>query len=444
MLRVSFKTLGCKLNKAETSLLIRKFLAGGAKIVQFGQKCEIVVIHSCAVTGSAVRDSIRIARSVKRMFCPPPLTVIIGCAVSLYGESLKKITQADIVLDNSDKMQLLEILKLKYPYFFFCRHETVDNGLKELFLNNILHTRAFVKIQDGCNFCCSYCIIPALRGLPRSIPSEVIINECKFLAEKGIKEIVLTGINIGLYRDGSIRLPELLDRLNSIDGIERIRLSSLELSTVERYIVDFIASSEKMARYLHIPLQSGDDNLLKCMGRRYTVEDYFSFVEYAQSKLDKFGLGTDLIVGLPGEDDVSFETTYNVVKKLPFTNIHVFKFDPRPGTKAERMEKRVSEKIKKERSHIIRTLAEEKKRFFAQSFVGKNVNVLVEQVKSFASGWTSEYVRAYVVPKGNVAVNTMLEVKCVDVDGFNLVCRDVLSGDSRMSESVTNIAGMTT
>ena len=258
-------------------------------------------------------------------------------------------------------------------------------------------TRALVKVQDGCDFRCSYCIVPHTRGNPVSRPAGEVLDEVKRLAADGYREVVLTGANLGCYADGARRLPELVREVESIDGIARIRLTSIEFTTTEREIIALMAASAKLCRTLHLPLQSGDDDTLRRMGRRYTVADYRAVVDYALSLMPHVGLGTDLIVGTPGETPRAHANTMALVRDLPFSNLHVFTYSPRPHTLAATEPDQLPGDVKSRRSAELIALGRTKRRAFAARFVGQPVQTLIEKTQAgAATGWTGEYVQAKI------------------------------------------------
>lgn len=372
------------------------FKAAGWKIVPFGQACDVCVINTCTVTSKAERDCLRLSRSVKRSNKNTKV-ILAGCAAEVNGERLIKEGWADITAGQDVKFRLPELLQthnFKTETKVFRRHDTTP-----VFDS----TRALIKVQDGCDFCCSYCIVPSARGQPTSRAFHEIINEAKALADHGYKEIVLTGANLGCYRDHSRQITDLLDKVENIPGISRIRLSSIELSTVEHEIIDYMTNSDKLCRSIHIPMQSGDNNILRLMGRRYTVEQYIELIEYAVSRIPLLGLGTDILVGFPGETEEAFDNTLQLVNRLPFSNLHIFSYSKRPGTKAAEITGQVDEKTKKCRSRTLIDLGKRKKQLFAQKFIGREVSVLIENVqRNTGSGWTGEYIQAEIpVSKGN-------------------------------------------
>jgi len=358
-------------------------------VVPFGETCDVCVIHTCTVTANAQRDCLRLARSAKRSNINTRV-VLAGCAVEVDGTHLLKESGADMIAGQKAKFRLPLLLEKQ-------KKRTVRvpaDGILDsppLFSS----TRAFVKVQDGCNFRCTYCIVPSARGEPVSRPWSQVINDVTMLADNGFKEVVLTGANLGCYKSGRRTLTDILEKVEAVNGISRIRLSSIEVSTIEREIIDYMASSQKLCHSIHIPLQSGDDGILRSMGRKYTTDDYRALVDYAGSRIPLLGLGTDIMVGFPGESEKAFLNTLRMVKEIPFSNLHVFSYSKRPGTPAAVMRGQIDPKAKKRRSGILLDLGKKKKETFARQFIGRHVSLLVENVEgSTVSGWTSEYVRA--------------------------------------------------
>jgi threonylcarbamoyladenosine tRNA methylthiotransferase MtaB len=330
---VAFKTIGCRLNQAETARMAAQFMAAGYKVVQFHEQCDVCVIHTCAVTAKADKDGVRIARVMKRSN-PDTVVVLAGCSAEVAPDRLKKESLADIVVGQQDKFNLPAILtrsQAKSPAWSTA-------SCVPVFTN----TRALVKVQDGCDFRCAYCIVPAARGEPSSRSFPEIVAEVEALADNGYVEVVLTGANLGCYDSGGKKLPDLIARVEKIPGILRIRLSSIEISTVERALIDYMAGSAKLCRCLHLPLQSGDDGILASMGRRYDTARFRSTVDYALSRIPLLGLGTDIIVGFPGEDENSFQQTIRLVDEIQFSNVHAFSYSKRPRTRAANMSGQVS------------------------------------------------------------------------------------------------------
>jgi len=436
--RVSFKTVGCRLNQAETATLAGRFQAAGYVPVPFGEPCDVCVINTCTVTGRAEKDCISLARSMRRKL-PDSFIVLAGCAAEVDAERIREASGADMVAGQQEKWRLPGNLPTRVgsgspqsrPPGDMMKAVSVTGGrgfdeprtdMDRRVVPRFDTTRALVKVQDGCDFHCAYCIVPRARGLPVSIPAATVIDEVRRLVDSGYREVVLTGANLGCYRDGGLGLVHLLEQLEALDGLKRTRLSSIELSTTERDVIDFMAGSRKLCRYIHLPMQSGDDRILAAMGRRYTAREYAGLVEYAAGKVALLGLGADIIVGFPGEREDHFINTLAMVKDLPFSNLHVFPYSPRPGTRAASMEEQVSATEKSRRVATLVELGETKKGQFAERFIGRKVAVLVEKVDSSgaAHGWTGEYVRARTRADGR-KLNDIVSFVPGRVEGTTLV-----------------------
>lgn len=387
---VSFQTVGCRLNQAETARLRALFQAAGYRVVPFGSACQVCVIHGCAVTAKAEQNSARLARGAKRQ--TGAFVVLTGCPVSAGGRVLQVPDVADLLVGQADKFRLPALLaEHGFP-------STAPGALPTLPLFDT--TRAIVKIQDGCDFHCAYCIVPHARGPAWSRPFEEIIGEINGLAQAGYREIVLTGANIGCYKDHGRKLACLLRRIETVPALERIRLSSIEVSTVEREVIDCMAASRKLCRCLHLPMQSGSDPVLRAMRRRYAIREYGDVVAYAVGRVEGIGVGTDVLVGFPGEREADFDATEAMIAQGPFSNVHVFAYSLRPGTPAAMMKAQVPDSEKRRRVSKLLALAREKRMAFARRWVGREVAVLVEAVNAagVATGWTGEYLPARILP----------------------------------------------
>ncbi|MBI3985967.1 MAG: MiaB/RimO family radical SAM methylthiotransferase [Lentisphaerae bacterium] len=409
---VAFKTVGCRLNQAETAQLRAVFESAGYAVAPFGHACDVCVIHSCAVTDRAERESLRFARSVKRRF-PGVFVVLAGCASEVVSSSRLERGAVDLAVRQSDKWALPDRLRAHgfHPPPGVARR-----------LPRFASKRAIVKVQDGCDFQCAYCIVPRTRGAARSRPLDELVREVAGLAAEGFREIVLTGANIGCYGAGRTRLVHLLEAVEAISGLERIRISSIELSTVEREVIEYMAGSRKLCRFLHLPLQSGDDNILAAMGRRYTIRDYRALRAYAESKVGGIGYGTDLLVGFPGEDEKAFQATETLVRELPFGKLHVFPFSPRPGTPAAARTDSVSRGIVRARVARLMALGEIKRAEFARQWLGREVSVLVENLdeQGRGLGWTGEYLEARLEGPG-LTPNRVFRLVPARVEGAVLI-----------------------
>lgn len=392
---VSFKTIGCRLNQAETAAITSRFTQAGYTLIPFGNPCDVSIIHGCAITGKAEHSSLYAARQAKRIH-PGTLVVLTGCPAQTLGEALRGNTSVDLIIGQTGKFVLPETLHQLQPARFPAPPPVSTAPTVPQFETQ----RALIKVQDGCDFNCAYCIVPTARGNPTSRPFAQIREEVVRVVEAGFNEIVLTGANLGRFGEGGRHLADLVRDIEGIAGLQRIRLSSIEITTTERAIIDHMADSSKLCHFLHIPLQSGDDRVLATMGRRYDTSTYRRVIDYAIGRIPDLGLGTDIIVGFPGEDEAAFDNTVSLVRDLPFSNLHLFPYSRRSGTRAESMAGQVPDRRKKERLQALSVIGETKRQLYAESFVGKPVQVLVERVvDGKGQGWTGQYMQTMLVGK---------------------------------------------
>ena len=404
MKRVAFYTFGCKLNQTETSFLENEFSKRGFKSVGFDEPADYVVINTCTVTGRTDYKCRQLIRRASKI-SPDATIAVVGCYAQMAPEKLKSLPGVKLVLGADKKFDIFDYLT---------GHET-SNGVIEVQGDNKAfidstpdlfsgHTRAFLKIQDGCNSYCSYCIVPYARGRSRSDHPENVLKNAKKLVANGYQEIVLTGVHIGKYGHDlhpRTSLFKLLEEILKIPGIGRIRLSSLEPTEIDDELISFIAGTEKICPHFHVPLQSGDNEILKKMRRHYSVTDFAEIIEKISNKIPHVGLGSDVIVGFPGETDRHFENTKKLIQELPFTYLHVFSFSERVGTDACKMPGKVDSKIKKERSSKIIEIGKQKKTAFYQQAIGNTYHVLFEDdvEGEWMYGFTENYVRVKAVKR---------------------------------------------
>ena len=389
---ISFKTLGCRLNQAETATMSASFEARGYKIVDFRETSDVAIIHTCTITLNADKECFRLARRLKRRD-PKTLVILVGCAVEILDEEAQRNSAADVLIRQSDKQNIAHIVDEHLG-----RHPPDHKGHCAATLPRFDTTRALVKVQDGCRFYCSYCIVPFTRGNPKSRNFDEIIREATSLSEAGYHEIGLTGANIGCYQYDNHSLIDILEELRQLPAIGRIRISSIEPTTIERDVINMMAKRESLAAYLHLPLQSGDNGVLMNMRRRYTREEFRDVVQYAVDTSPSLGLGTDIITGFPGETEAAFANSYNLIDELPFNNLHVFPYSERPGTRAADLPDPVPMDVRRMRANKLIALGEQKRREFAKSFVGKPVEVLIERVNENGTGrgWSAEYIDIHI------------------------------------------------
>lgn len=375
-----------------------RFAEAGYETTACGTACDVTVIHGCAITGKAEHSSLYAARQAKRTN-PNTLVILAGCPAKTLGEALRGNTSVDLTLGQTEKFAIPELLNRLYPDRF--PPAPLVTPLART-VPQFATKRALIKVQDGCDFHCAYCIVPTARGNPVSRPLMQIQEEIQRVVEAGFSEIILTGANLGRYQDGSEHLVDLIQRLEAIPALKRIRLSSIEITTTERTIIDHMATSPKLCHFLHIPLQSGDDHILSVMGRRYDSVAYRRAIDYAIGRIPDLGLGTDIIVGFPGETDEAFNNTVALVRDLPFSNLHIFPYSRRSGTRADTLPDQIPEARKKERLQALTALGETKRQLYAESFIGKNVSVLIERLDAEGNGhgWTGQYVQARLTGTG--------------------------------------------
>lgn len=387
---VAIRTVGCRLNQAESAQIAAAFRAAGYRIVVPAAPCDVFIVHSCTITGNAERDSLRLARSAARRE-PPPVVVLAGCAAEVGDAGLQQRAAADLVVGQDAKFDLPARVAA-------CRGLPAPlSNASDHALPLFTSTRAIVRVQDGCRFRCSYCIVPQTRSRIWSRPLKDVIEEVRQLAAAGYREVVITGANLGCYRDGADDLVGLLARLLSDTSMPRLRLSSVELSTIDSRLIDLMAQHPRICRALHLPLQSGSDAVLERMRRRYRSAAFASFIRQAVAAIPRLGIGTDIITGFPGETTAAFEQTRRLIEALPFSNLHVFPFSPRPGTAAATLDHGVDPSLARHRARELIALGNLKQDTFAQRLIGQPVEVLVEKHETGAGvGWTSEYLPARV------------------------------------------------
>jgi len=400
----AFHTLGCKLNFAETSTIARQLTDAGYDKVSFDEKANIYVINTCSVTENADREcKLHVKRAMKAN--PEGLVVIVGCYAQLKPEEISQIEGVDLVLGAKEKFNILSYLddlekSESEGIVHSCEIEETDFFIGSYSIGD--RTRAFLKVQDGCDYKCTYCTIPLARGISRSDTIENVLNNAKEIAAKDIKEIVLTGVNIGDYGKGEFgnkrhehTFLDLISELDQVEGIERIRISSIEPNLLKDESIDLVSKSKSFVPHFHIPLQSGSDDLLKKMKRRYLTKLYNDRVNKIREVMPHAAIGVDVIVGFPGETEERFMETYNFLNELPITYLHVFTYSERENTEAVGMEGVVPIPERKKRNKMLRILSEKKKMAFYQTQLGKTLPVLWEHENKDGKmfGFTENYVR---------------------------------------------------
>lgn len=405
--RVAFYTLGCKLNFSETSTLARSLEQEGYKKVAFEEVADVYVINTCSVTENADKKFKSIAKSAHRLN-PEAYIVAVGCYAQLKPEELAAVDGVDMVLGAREKFSLSSYLNglLASPktnaqgFVHSCEIEQTDTFVSSYAIGE--RTRAFLKVQDGCDYPCTYCTIPLARGISRSAPLQELLDQAKEIAAQGIKEIVLTGVNIGDYGKGEHgnkkhdhTFLELIEALDEVKGISRLRISSIEPNLLSDPIIDFVARSKNFVPHFHIPLQSGSDTLLKRMKRRYLTKLYRQRIERIRSMMPDACIGVDVIVGFPGETEERFLETYQFLLELEVSYLHVFTYSERENTPAASMEGVVPPEVRRKRSKMLRSLSEKKKRQFYEQHLGTSREVLFEKEinEGYAEGFTENYIR---------------------------------------------------
>lgn len=400
----AFHTLGCKLNFAETSTIARQLTDAGYEKVSFDEKANVYVINTCSVTENADREcKLHVKRAMKAN--PEGLVVIVGCYAQLKPEEISQIEGVDLVLGAKEKFNILSYLddlekSENEGIVHSCEIEETDFFIGSYSIGD--RTRAFLKVQDGCDYKCTYCTIPLARGISRSDTIENVLRNAKEIAAKDIKEIVLTGVNIGDYGKGEFgnkrhehTFLDLISELDKVDGIERIRISSIEPNLLKDESIELVSKSRSFVPHFHIPLQSGSDDLLKKMKRRYLTRLYNDRVNKIREVMPDAAIGVDVIVGFPGETEERFMETYNFLNELPITYLHVFTYSERENTEAAAMDGVVPVAERKKRNKMLRILSEKKKMAFYQTQLGKTLPVLWEHENKDGKmfGFTENYVR---------------------------------------------------
>lgn len=430
MKKVAIHNLGCKVNSYEAESMEQMLRAAGYSIVPFDENvpADVYIINTCSVTNIADRKSRQMLHKAKKMN-PDAIVVAAGCYVQSDSEGVQKDEAVDLVLGNNCKINIVEALE-NYAADHESHISVLDLSVKqpyeELEIDKVSeHTRAYIKIQDGCNQFCSYCIIPYTRGRIRSRELDDILKEVHRLADNGYQEIVLTGIHLTSYgvdnQKGS--LLEVISRIHEIEGVKRIRLGSLEPRVVTEEFVSALAAMEKVCPHFHLSLQSGCDSVLKRMNRKYTTAEYEEGCRILRKYFNNPAITTDVIVGFPQETEDEFETTYKFVKRIHFYEMHVFKYSRRKGTVADKMDGQVDEKIKTQRSGRLLALEKEMSAAYRKESIGKTMQVLIEEKMNYngtdyMAGYTKNYIRVLIPASDRMteaAVNTIVTVNCKQI-----------------------------
>ncbi|MBL6444783.1 tRNA (N(6)-L-threonylcarbamoyladenosine(37)-C(2))-methylthiotransferase MtaB [Fulvivirga sp. 29W222] len=422
MKKVAFYTLGCKLNFSETSTISRMFEEKGYKKAEFTDSPDIFIINTCSVTENADKKCRKVVREARKI-SPDAYITIIGCYAQLKPKEISEIPGVDAVLGAAEKFRLIELLdgfvRIKETKVLASEIEEANIFNNAYSIND--RTRTFLKVQDGCDYSCTFCTIPLARGNSRSDNVPNIIQAAKEIANSGVKEIVLTGVNTGDFgiRDGKRedKFIDLIKALDQVEGIDRFRISSIEPNLLHDDIIDFVAESNKFVPHFHIPLQSGSDKILKMMKRRYLSALYVSRVEKIKSVMPHCCIGVDVIVGFPGETDEDFLETYQFLNELDISYLHVFTYSERANTEAPEMGNAVPMKIRHQRSKMLRTLSEKKKRKFYDENLGRIDTVLFEEdiENGMMHGFTNNYIRV-AAKYDPVLINELKKVRLTSIN----------------------------
>jgi len=405
-IRVALDTLGCKLNQAETELLAKQFAEAGYHLVSPTDGADVYILNTCTVTHIADRKARHLLRLAHRRN-PNALVMATGCYAQRAPQELSQIEGVSFVLSNDEKPYLLRLLE---------ESGHLTNPTQNSTISPHTRTRSFIKVQDGCDSFCAYCIVPLVRGSERSLPVDQIVAEVKHRTGDGYKEVVLTGTKIGSYQYNGVNLKGLLEYILAESDVTRVRLSSLQPQEISPELIG-LWRDNRLCRHFHLSLQSGSDGVLSRMKRRYSVSDYQQAVAIIRALVPEAALTTDIIVGFPGETSTEFEESYNFCRQMGFARIHVFSYSPRQETQAARMPNQIGDKVKKQRSERMLALARESALNFSQRFLGRIMTVLWEkQSDDIWSGHTDNYIKVYT--KSNKALtNQILPVKLVEVRG---------------------------
>jgi len=427
--KVAFYTLGCKLNFSETSTISRSFQRENYKIVSATQKADIYVINTCSVTQNADNKFKSVVRKMNRLN-PNAFIVAIGCYAQLKPNELSDVKGVDLVLGANEKFNILDYIgdlsKNKYPNIYSCDITSVDTYISSYSSND--RTRAFLKVQDGCDYKCTYCTIPLARGISRSDTLENIKNNVEIIASQGVKEIVLTGVNIGDYGKGEYgnkkhenTFFDLIKELDKSENISRFRISSIEPNLLSKEIISFLANSRLFVPHFHIPLQSGCNEILKSMKRRYNKDLYIDRINHINDTIPNACIGVDVIVGFPGETDEYFMETLDFLKELKISYLHVFTYSERNNTLASTMNFQVPKEVRAKRSMTLRSLSDKKRRVFYESQIGLDKTVLyeTENRRGYIYGYTENYLRVRMPWNPELANKLKLvRINEIDKDGY--------------------------
>jgi threonylcarbamoyladenosine tRNA methylthiotransferase MtaB len=428
--KVAFYTLGCKLNFSETSTIARNFVSEGFERVEFEEKADVYVINTCSVTDNADKRFKSIVKNALKKN-DNAFLIAVGCYAQLKPEELAAVDGVDLVLGATEKFNVTsyinDLTKNNVGEVHSCEISDADFYVGSYSIGD--RTRAFLKVQDGCDYKCTYCTIPLARGISRSDTLQNVLDNAKEISSKGIKEIVLTGVNIGDYGKGEFgnkkhehTFLELVKELDKIDGIHRLRISSIEPNLLKDETIDFVSKSDTFVPHFHIPLQSGSDELLKKMKRRYLSDTYTNRVSKIKEVMPNACIGVDVIVGFPGETDELFLETYNYLNELDISYLHVFTYSERPNTEAVDFDGVIPKKVRAKRSKMLRGLSAKKRRSFYEAQLGNTLTVLFENEnkEGYINGFTENYIKVKT-PWNPELVNTLHTITLTEIDEDGLV-----------------------
>ncbi len=422
--KVALYTLGCKLNFSETSSIARMFQEEGFARVDFNDTPDVFVINTCSVTENADKKCKQLVKKAKKIN-PDAFVAIIGCYAQLKPEEIAQIHGVNMVLGAAEKFKIVNYFNQQEKSEIAQIHASKIKEAKD-FIPSYSHgdrTRSFLKIQDGCDYFCTFCTIPLARGKSRNQSIAETVKVAEEIAKTNIKEVVLTGVNIGDFGqgEGNEDFFQLVQALDKIDGINRYRISSIEPNLLSNDIIDFVSESDKFMPHFHIPLQSGSNKILKMMRRKYLKELYSERVYRIKEKMPHACIGVDVIVGFPDETDEDFLETYNFLNELPISYLHVFTYSERQNTTAIKLDNPVPKEVRSERSKMLHILSEKKKRYFYEQFLGKSFNVLLEaeQHEGFLNGFTENYIKVKV-PYETALENTIQQININTIDSENV------------------------
>jgi len=434
MNKVAIYTLGCKTNQLESSIIAQDFKNNGWEVVNFSSVADVYVINTCTVTAKSDNESLYLARKAKKTN-PSGKVVLVGCYAQVSADEISKINEVDLIVGNKEKINILKHL---------VNTDGINNPEQKIIVTDIMkedkfhtkpvemalgRTRANLKVQDGCNNRCSYCIIPYARGKSRSDSIENVLNQAKYLVDNGYKEIVLTGIHLGQWGldfEPKLSLLDLLEELEKVEGLKRLRLGSFDPLEINDELIDFISKSEKICEHLHISLQNTNNATLKLMNRKYSFEYVYELLNKLVFKVNNLSMGADFIVGFPEESEERFEDSYNNLQKLPLSYVHVFPYSQRKNTPAATMHNQVSDDVKKLRAERIKKLAKQKNIEFKHSLKDTVQEVLVEKSRDKRTGFLKGHTKNYVsvqIDGNDEYRNQIVKVKITDIteSGVNAV-----------------------